>query len=205
MAASDDTRFEALYDHYKDTFTHIRERERRRDRLFLWLVGLLGALFLFADYPQSVVELLGIVTKSDVPKVGLPGFVVTNALWTFVFVAALRYLQAGINVDRQYIYLHRLEDKLAGDAGDEELFRREGRTYGHAYPAFSWWTWTVYAFIFPVLFFLTTTVLIVGEWQTRSQLGGHFWYDLVIYATAILSFVLRMIYRFRASSSASKS
>ena len=71
MQPSENTRFEALYDHYKDTFGRIRDREQRRDRLFLWLIGLLGVLFLFADYPQ-VIKIIGLAIPAvKVPDVDL--------------------------------------------------------------------------------------------------------------------------------------
>jgi hypothetical protein len=37
-------KLQLLHDHYKETFALIRDRERQRDRLFLVIIGLYGAL-----------------------------------------------------------------------------------------------------------------------------------------------------------------
>ena len=43
-----------LHDHYKESFSHIRDREKQRDRLFLFLIGVLGLLFLEVQYPANL-------------------------------------------------------------------------------------------------------------------------------------------------------
>ena len=41
-----ETPLDVLHDHHKDSFSHVREREKQRDRLFLVLIGLLALLSL---------------------------------------------------------------------------------------------------------------------------------------------------------------
>ena len=47
----DSPRLEVLHDHYKESFSYIRERERERDRLFLILIALFALLALEIQYP----------------------------------------------------------------------------------------------------------------------------------------------------------
>ena len=103
MKPSGDASFKALYDHYKDSFEHIRERERRRDRLFLYVIALLGGMFLFGDYPQSVIDVLETLLARGATEAAiiLPESVISSALWTVLLVVVLRYFQADTTVDRQ--------------------------------------------------------------------------------------------------------
>ena len=196
MGLSDDVRFEALYDHYKDTFGHIRDREHRRDRLFLYVIGLLGGLYLFGDYPQNIIEILvGLwVGSEQAATIDLPQPVIISVLWTFLLVALIRYLQQDFTIDRQYVYLHKVEDQLAGTCKDPELFRREGREYEHKYPWFSRLMWGIYKILFPLLVLTTTSALFATAVSERVNLAGYFWYGAAIYGALVAAVLLRVGY-----------
>src|SRR5215210_6052030 len=63
---------EVLHDHYKESFSYIRERERERDRLFLILIALFALLALEIQYPINfrsavgTLRFLGIELNVDV-------------------------------------------------------------------------------------------------------------------------------------------
>ena len=59
MAIDDNTKLEVLHDHYKESFLHIREREKQRDRLFLFVIALIGVLFLEIQYSDVFSNVLG--------------------------------------------------------------------------------------------------------------------------------------------------
>src|SRR5215216_1754172 len=131
-----DTRLDILHDHYKESFAYIREREKERNRLFLILIALFALLALEIQYPINFQGALSKIKVLDVEvelsALPLPAFLV--ATWTFVLVIALRYCQTSINVERQYDYIHMLEDKISPELGDGDLYRREGRAYERDYP-----------------------------------------------------------------------
>lgn len=160
----EDAQREILHDHYKETFQYIREREHLRDWLFLILIGVYALLAVQIQYPRKfdgsveTINLLGVqVDVSSLPLAAL-----LSATWVFVLAITLRYCQTSINIERQYDYLHKLEDKLSPEFGGE-LYRREGREYDDQYPAFSSWAWRFYTVVLPVIAILATGVLIYEE------------------------------------------
>jgi len=53
MALSEDKKLEILNDHYKDTFSHILNYLKQRDRLFLYLLLVLTVMFLQVVSPSE--------------------------------------------------------------------------------------------------------------------------------------------------------
>jgi hypothetical protein len=105
------------------------------------------------------------VSGAEVDLGALPLAALLSASWVFTFAIALRYCQVSINVERQYSYLHTLEEKISEALGDPDLYRREGRAYLRDYPLFSDWARICYAFVFPVIAALATLALVVAEWR----------------------------------------
>ncbi len=190
-----ETPLDVLHDHYKDSFSHIREREKQRDRLFLVLIGLFALLSLQVLYPADFGGALGPlkVSGAEVDLGALPLPALLSASWVFTFAIALRYCQVSINVERQYPYLHALEEKISEAIGDRDLYRREGRAYLQNYPLFSDWAWFCYVFLFPAIVALATLALSIGEW---AMLPHHWIYkllDSVVAAAILISFLLYRI------------
>jgi hypothetical protein len=189
----DSPRLEVLHDHYKESFSYIRERERERDRLFL--IALFALLALEIQYPINFRGAVGTLTflgiELNVDALPLPAFL--TATWVTVLVITLRYCQASTNVERQYKYLHTLEDKISAELEDDELYRREGRAYKSEYPLFSWWAWRFYVVVLPVIAIIVTVVLIYNEWARLDYplLGKLF--DVISASGIAVSFVLYRI------------
>lgn len=159
-------KLQLLHDHYKETFALIHDREQQRDRLFLVVIGLYGLLALAILFSISFntvlknVEVAG--TKVDLST--LPAGAILGALWAFTFTITLRYCQVSIVVERQYSYLHSIEEHVSAELGGDGIYEREGRAYLENYPAFSTWAWISYAYTFPLILTLVTIALIVTEW-----------------------------------------
>lgn len=191
----DDAQREILHDHYKETFQYIRERERLRDWLFLILIGLYALLAIQIQYPRKfdgsveTISLLGL--QIDVSS--LPLAALLSATWVFVLAVTLRYCQASITIERQYDYLHKLEDALSPEFGGD-LYRREGREYDDQYPAFSSWAWRFYTLILPALAMLATGVLIYEEVTGLSYSALNKILDTGIAGYVALSYFLYRIF-----------
>src|SRR5215208_7106698 len=191
----DSPRLEVLHDHYKESFSYIRERERERDRLFLILIVLFALLALEIQYPINFRGAVGILTflgiELNVEALPLPAFL--TATWVTVLVITLRYCQASTNVERQYKYLHMLEDKISAELKDVELYRREGRAYKSDYPLFSWWAGRFYRVVLPVIAIIATGALMYNEWaRVEYPLLGKL-IDLVSASGIAVSFALYRI------------
>lgn len=168
----DDSTIQILHDHYKESFAYIREREKQRDRLFLILIALFGLLALEVLYPIALTRALSAI---EIPLAGtkvnvshLPLAAILSTTWLFVLAILLRYCTATITVERQYTYLHTLEEKISGIIGDVGIYCREGQAYKKKYPAFSSWVWLFFTVLFPLLVLYAAIVLIGTEWKTLN-------------------------------------
>lgn len=164
-------RLDILHDHYKESFSHIREREKYRDRLFLVLIGLFALLIFEVGYPiqfgGSLDSVSVAVGQFDLRAIPLPPLL--SATWVFTFAVVLRYCQVSINVERSYDYLHSLETTISPLLGGNGIYRREGSHYQDDYPPLLQVAWIAYAFVFPLILLIATVALLSGEWINLSN------------------------------------
>jgi hypothetical protein len=180
-----------LHDHYKETFQLIREREKQRDQLFFYIISLVGALFLSTQYPSfipTIVELSQGDAKLNLAAI--PVAVISSVFWMILFAVSLRYCSYTVLIDRQYSYLHTLEDKISPLLGDTDIYRREGKVYNDNYPAVSWWVWFVYTLVFPTLLVVSVIALLPVEWKNAGLLPGHRFFDTICGTATIVTFLL---------------
>ena len=191
---SAEKQLEILHDHYKETFSLIREREKQRDLFFLVLIGLFALLIIEVQYPINFSGAIGKLSMpfGDVELSKLPLAALLGVSWVLTFTIALRYCQATVAVDRQYVYLHILEEKISKMFNDRDLYRREGKAYLEDYPAYREWVWYVYVVAFPIIILIGTSLIITLEW-----IGLHtsLWYKIFDTVIAIGLLVSICVYR----------
>jgi hypothetical protein len=189
---SPDKQLDLLHDHYKDTFTLMRDREKQRDRTFLVVIVLYALLTFEIQYPASFRSSLGTINiggnQLQLQRLPLAGLL--DASWVLVLAVALTYCRTAINVERQYSYLHRLEEWLSSALNTPTLYRREGSAYLEGYPVFLDWTWVCYVLIFPLVVLLATLALLVVEWRDLSYAPLHKAFDSSIALVVAMSFLL---------------
>jgi amino acid transporter len=194
MKSDDLERLALIYDHYKDTFGHILEREEKRNKLFYQLIILLGLLFVEVLYPLNLNQLLSASANPiSINLQAIPGHVILSATWVFLIVVTLRYCQLSIHVERQYSYLHNLEEKVGGYLKAKDFFCREGKAYQENYPLFAWWAWFSYTIMFPVIAVASLVTLIYFEKRNPSFFAVHYYFHVI---AAISVFLSIFFYRF---------
>jgi hypothetical protein len=176
---------EILYDHYKETCNITAEVIKRRDRLLIYVVLTLALLVIQGILPEVSVSALnnilnhqfGITTSIDLSIIG-------SAVWFLLLLFILRYCQTSIFVERQYTYLHELEDRI-----ENGLISREGKSYLSNYPIFSDWMWLLYTVIFPALLLLIVLVKAGSEITFACFNGWSFTtsFNLVISVLILVS------------------
>ncbi len=183
---------EVLHDHYKETFALIREREKQRDRLTLVLIGLFALLAVEVQYPANFRGALGKlgVGGLEVELADLPLPALLNASWVLTLVVALRYCQSFITIERQYSYLHALEDKISPELGGEDVYRREGKMYLQDYPLFLDVVWISYIVLLPLTAAGTTISLLVREWTGLDYPLLHKVFDSFVGTSVVGAFIL---------------
>lgn len=189
-------RLALLHDHYKETFSYIRERERQRDRLFLIVIGLFGLLaaaILFSVGFSAALHNIQIAeAKADLSM--LPAGAILGATWVLTLAMTLRYCQVCIAVERQYSYLHTLEYHISQEFDGDSLYQREGRAYTENYPTFSQWAWISYVYTFPLLAIGLAVGFVVTEWLRLPSRWPYKTLDTVLaLATCTTLFLYRVL------------
>ncbi len=184
-----------LHDHYKDTFSHIRDRERQRDRLFLLLIALYGVLTFQVQYPANLTTAVKQITVAGVgiETAALPMAALLDATWLLALLTALKYCQTTVTVERQYPYLHRLEQEISGRLGDPDVFSREGKTYLRQYPLLLNWAWFCYVVIFPLSVLLATVTLMTTVWLRLAYSLPHKLFTTTMAVALVLAFALYQV------------
>ncbi len=151
---SKDVQLQVLHDHYKDTFAVLQVHLKLRDRFFaLILLAITTILFqIFSPegsgeiISQFVMSRLGVNQPIDMSFLG-------NVLWFSTLALVVRYFQTVVYIERQYDYIHKLEDQINRFVGTK-IVTREGKAYLSSYPKFSGWVSIFYGVIFPAFLFL---------------------------------------------------
>lgn len=193
-----DIKLNILHDHYKESFLYIRDREKQRDRLFLFIIALIGILFLEIQYAEIFPNIFKSISLEsfNLNLSTIPIFVFLSITWTYLFVLILKYCQIAIGIEKQYEYLHILEKKISNIFNDKEIYSREGRAYLKNYPIFSEFAWIFYVLIFPIIVILSTALLLYFEWNMENTVYYHLIYDSLLVLGVALSFILYRIWSF---------
>lgn len=181
-----------LHDHYKESFALIRERETQRDRLFLWLLVIFAVLVIEIQYPANFHGVLGHVNVAgnDIDLQRLPLALLLNVSWMFTAAFVLKYCQVAKAVERQYTYLHLLEDHISDGLGDADLYRREGQAYQKHYPHLLNWAWAYYTILFPTALVIAVIYLLAVECVSLQGSLFSKAFDVVFGISILASLVL---------------
>ncbi len=189
MSVSDDTKLEALLDHYNDTFKYIREYAKIRERLFLFALIVVAIMFFdITAAADSTAVISEIIEKKVGLKIAIKPAFIESILWFSLLSITIRYFQMTVLVQRQYDYMHELEDKLCKLGGN--FFYREGKAYKEAYPLFSRWTGFLYTIAFPVILIVVISIKTYNEYLTRNALGINYFINLAFFVMIVLSVLL---------------
>jgi hypothetical protein len=190
MTVSDDKAFDALMGHYNDTFKYIQEYSATREKLFL--ITLLIVLFMSVDVTSSadaVTIAKDFLEKKLELKLAIKPAFISSMLWFSLLSVLIRYFQMVILINRQYDYIHNVEENLCSLLGRDYIFR-EGKAYVKSYPIFSEWTQVIYTILFPIFLMLVVCIKIYKEFAIRNTLGIGYYIDIVIFTMIIVSVVL---------------
>jgi len=91
-----------------------------------------------------------------------------SIIWFGLLSLVVRYFQTVVHIERQYKYIHQIEEQLSSEYANK-VFTREGKAYLNDYPVFSSWAWILYTIVFPALLVVLVIFKINREiWQAGS-------------------------------------
>lgn len=196
----DEAKFNNLCSHYKDTFDIHRASIKQRDTLFYGLLVILAVFTLQLSSTEIVVGVVNdYVNKATGVKLGKSVDFISTLLWLLLLGCTTRYYQVVLEIERQYEYLHSLEEKLNGYYPETKIFTREGDSYLSKYPLFSNWVWLLYTVFFPSLIIFSVIMKIISDIETMQSIEVNQIVDFVCYLVIATSSVL-YIYRLHESS-----
>lgn len=194
MNITEEKKLEILYDHYKDTFSYIREYIKQRERIFVFVIIVVFMLFLQLSFSDQSLTAFNTFVED---KIGFNFYFskefFNGILWFILFSFSLRYFQINVLINRQYDYLHLVEDNICIKSGEKKYIGREGQEYLKNYPVLSDWAHIVYTWIFPILLIIISFVKIILEIIIAERHKISIYFDGIIFLTICLTAILYLV------------
>ena len=139
------------------------------------------------------------VAKLSGVKIGNNIDFISTLIWLLFLGFSTRYFQVVLEIERQYSYLHKLEEQLNSFYSNSGAFTREGKSYLSKYPLFSNWIWLLFTLIFPCLIVFSIIVRINYEIANMQSIEFNQLIDFSCYLIIGTSSIL-YIYRLHEST-----
>lgn len=193
MSINDESTVTILHDHYVNTCQYVWKLVGIRDRLFLAVLLLLGLQFFqISDPDQSSQAIVKSLNNYIGSNISLNKDVLSTILWFALLSFVIRYFQVNIFINRQYDYLHKLEEKFTELFG-EKIITREGEHYLSKYPIFSDWIHLLYTWIFPMLLVLVGGFKIYSDWPGYENIEIAYFLSFLFFLMIAISTTLYML------------
>lgn len=189
----EDVKFQTLHDHYKDTFALQREYLKFRDRLFVYTLLVFAAMFILTIVPVDPSKAVSDIVKEQLKvTLSINRDAIHTMLWFVLLCLVVRYFQTNIVVERQYDYIHKVEDELNSSYDLQgDMFTREGKSYLNNFQSFSTLAGYLYILVFPVLLIIVSSYKIYTEVMTKTSFDLTLVLDIVFW---LLIFVYTAVY-----------
>ena len=188
-----DTKLQILAEHYKNTFNLLQDSLKQRNRLFLFVLCIL-ILMLFQLYtPQEASHLISqfISSKLNI-STHMNTLFIQSIIWFGLLATTLKYFQSVVFIERQYNYIHQLEEQLSKEY-EKKAFTREGDSYLEDYPTFLNWASCLYTIIFPVILLTISSSKIIGEFKIFGFREILVWFNVAIFLFIAISVILYFV------------
>jgi hypothetical protein len=181
---------EVLHDHYKDTCSLASAYRSSRDRHFYLILAVLAVILFDLYAPKDFSRILAETIQKQLDTSVAPDLrYLRSILWFVLLGVTLRYCQVALLLERQYIYLHGLEELLARSF-EAPAFTREGKAYLSSYSVFSTWSHHLYTLIFPLWLAALVIYRTARELPCCVRWAGLDWFDLIVAAALCITIVL---------------
>ena len=171
-ASLSEAEFNNLCSHYKDTYEIHLASIKQRDTLFYALLVILALFSLQVTSTELVNSALsGFINKQLDISIDKNSNLLGTLLWLLLFGFSSRYYQTVIQIERQYDYIHHLEELISKRYPNTRAFTREGKSYLDEYPIFSNWIWLLYTLAFPLIILTCIVIRILGELEVYETLS----------------------------------
>lgn len=189
----EDVKFSSLCSHFKDTFDTHKASLRKRDILFYLLLVTLSIFTLqlsSTDTVQSIVT--GYLDKNAGIKLAGSKDFISTLLWLLLFGFSIKYYQAVMGIERQYKYLHALENEINKHYEINSVaFTREGKCFYSNQSLFSNWIWVVYTLFFPALIIFCINIKLINKITSMEKMT---YYSIIDFSCLFMISVSAILY-----------
>lgn len=180
-------KLQILSEHYAHTFNFLQSHLKRRDKLFMWVLLILAIMLFYIYIPLEVTNLVNqLLEKKLEVKTHINFLYIQSVIWFVLLAVVIKYFQSVIFIERQYGYLHAIEELLSSEY-EKSAFTREGKAYLNDYPAFLNWASFLYTILFPAILAVISTSKIVSELKQYGLKEPLIWFNILIFAFIIIS------------------
>jgi len=188
---SSDIKFQTLHEHYKDTFSNIKESIKLRDKLVALVLFVLALVVLYTFWPADAITAFSQITVQKIGiAINVDGSFLGSIIWFALLATIVRYTQVVIYIERQYAYIHHIEEELQKNYDSEIIFTREGKSYLNKYPLFSDWVCLLYTTIFPLILISVVLAKITTEWVDSAY---RFSFPLLLNSALAISILISVV------------
>lgn len=183
---------ELLYDHYKETFSRIKEILNDRNHFFVMVFIVIAIQFLFATSSDTISSvIISFIQEKYKIDISAQMSIIQSLLWLILLYFTMRYYQINVYVERQYNYIHSLEKDIAREAAVK--FDREGGDYLSNYPKMNSFMDILYKWVFPIIYCLIICYKIVTEYTT-STLNFLLILNTILFLSCFVLTILYLIF-----------
>ena len=180
-------KLQILSEHYSHTFDFLQSHLKKRDKLFMWVLFIMAVMLFHIYIPREVSNLIEqLIQKKLEVKTQINTLYIQSVIWFILLAIVIKYFQSVIFIERQYSYLHSLEELLSSEY-EKSAFTREGKSYLNNYPAFLNWTSFLYTILFPVILAVISISKIVSEYKQYGFNEPLMWFNILIFVFIIIS------------------
>lgn len=156
-----------LYDHYKETYSILKENIIQRNHFFLMVFFVMALQFLFAASPKSISSLIvNIIQKRYEINIDSQISVIQSFLWFVLLYVTMRYYQLSVYIEKTYHYISIIESDITDLV--QIRFDRESGNYLLNYPKMNDFIDILYKWIFPIIYCMVIFYKIVMEYKTSA-------------------------------------
>jgi len=190
---SEDSKFQTLYDHYKDSFSYLRQYLNTRDRL-LALILIVVIVMMFQVF--SPVEAQIVISQLISQKLGLTQSIdfsfIGSVIWFLMLSLCVKYFQTVVYINNNYNYIHSLEKEI-GLNYKEGIFEREGKFYSNDKSLFKKWVKILFTIILPMLLIFVLSVKIFAELNSVEKISWILRINTMFYVFIVISIFLYLL------------
>ncbi len=154
---------EVLYNHYIETCSNAKNNEEKRNKLFIAIGVIIGVLIMFSTQENSTMIIIQQVLDEKYGCDLLFSSSIIQTVLSFILLfCTLRYCTINISLDKEYEYIHSLEENINKEF-KQNIINREGEMYLNHYPLVQNMMYYIYKCVMPILYIFIITIKVVND------------------------------------------